>query len=129
MFFAVFNPGDVEAPTPALTWVTGASLVSVADGSPDDGDAVTDFTDAGGVANATQSNATHRPVWKPAVFEGRGAIRVIDTDHLLATPPSAVGAMLVIVKAATGTRGLLARDTSATTNKPAFKLTVEETFG
>ena len=129
MFFSAWNPDDVAAPTAALTYVTGLSVLSVADGSPDDGDAVTGLTDAGGVADASQGTAGSRPVWKPAVFPGRGAIRCTDTDHLLATPPAAVAAMLVIVKPASGTRGLVARDTSATTDKPAWKLTVEETFG
>lgn len=129
MFFSVFDPDPAAAPSAPFTWVTGSSLVDVEDGVPGDGDRVTLLTDAGGVADAEQTTAGSRPVWRPGDFPGRGGIEYTLARHLTVDLPIGVGTAVVICTPGSGTRGLLSRDTSATTDKPAFRLTVSEDFG
>jgi hypothetical protein len=128
MFFVVFNPDDVAPPTAHFAWATGRSLIDTTDGTPDDGDRLTLITDtSAAAADAVQSTSGDRPTWRPADFPGRGGIEVVNGRHMKAPVTPTLRWALVICDGAN--RGWLARDTSATTDSPAFSLRVSEDFG
>jgi hypothetical protein len=119
--------GPIEV-VPHHSWVTGRSQVNTADGLPSNGDAMTLLTDTSDAAvNAVQATAADRPTWRPTTFPGRGAFEVTATDHFDAAVTAPI--RLAVVIANSGVRGLLSRDTSATTDHPAFYLRVTEDFG
>jgi hypothetical protein len=128
MLFAIADPDQRQAPTEWLSWAMGRSVIDVTDGSPDDGDPLTLLSDTSpAAADATQTTVANRPIWRTATFPGRGAAEVTAARHLQATPPKDLTWVLVVWDG--GLRGVLARDTSATTNLPAFSLSVTEDFG
>ena len=116
------------APTARYSWATGRSLIDVVDGSPDDGDRMTLWTDTSPAgADAVQATAGDRPTWRPADFPGRGGIEVEAGRHFDAPVTGTLRHVLIIWDGSL--RGVIARDTSATTNHPAFSLRAAEDFG
>ena len=129
MFFVLFNPSDAPPPTAHYSWATGRSQIDVADGTPDDGDRMTLLTDTSAAgANATQTVSADRPTWRPALFPGRGGVEVVNGRHFDA-PVNTDQLRWALVICDGAVRGWIARDTSATTDYPAFSLRVSEDFG
>ena len=79
---------------------------------------------------AEQTTALQQPTWRATQFGGLGGIEVQDDRHLMGAVTADLHHAVVIVTVPAGaTRGLLARDTSVVTDKPAFSLRVRDDFG
>jgi len=102
-----------------------------AGGSPaDDAEAVASWVSDDGLLTLAQATSGKRPVADDDAFVGRWSLLVSADKTLSASPGAAVLYVMVIARLLSGaSRTLAAIDTSATTTRPAFALTIEEDIG
>jgi hypothetical protein len=127
--FPIWTGSPTPPPGTFTDWFERSTL-ETPDTALDDGDRISKWTDGNNGVEAEQTTSGLRPTWRASQFPGLGGIEVQDDRHLRGEVTTDVYYALVICQIPTGAaRGLLARDTGAATNKPAFSLRVTDDFG
>ena len=126
--FAIWTGTPTTEPAAFIDWFE--RNLQTPDGILDDGDPISQWTDGNLGVVAEQTTALQQPTWRAHQFGGLGGIEVQDDRHLKgAVATDLYHAVVIVTVPAGAARGLLARDTSVTTDQPAFSLRVSDDFG
>lgn len=127
--FAIADISGVDASGLTRWSYNGQMLDAISGGNTTiDGENVARWLSANGVSAMDQSSTGSQPVDSDSRFPGHAGLVFTDSDNLSYLPPSFQGAILLVVGTNSGSRTLVARDTSQTTTAPAFSVVVDETF-